>query len=75
MYLPLDSSEALPAGLTEDALALDFTRRHGHELRYVHAWAKWFRESAASRSATDTQPPGSRVSPIRSGCVVSTAAR
>jgi putative DNA primase/helicase len=27
--------------LTEDALALEFTRRHGDELRYVHEWGQW----------------------------------
>ncbi len=28
-------------GLSEDALALEFTARHGHELRYVASWNKW----------------------------------
>src|SRR5262245_39216286 len=27
--------------LTEDAIALEFTRRHGDELRYVHEWNRW----------------------------------
>jgi putative DNA primase/helicase len=26
---------------TEDALALEFTRRHAHELRYCAAWGRW----------------------------------
>src|SRR5262249_36443675 len=29
--------------LTEDALALEFTRRHADELRYIHEWGRWFR--------------------------------
>jgi putative DNA primase/helicase len=29
--------------VTEDSLALDFTERHGDELRYVSQWGKWFR--------------------------------
>jgi putative DNA primase/helicase len=31
------------APFSEDALALQFTARHGHELRYVHSWGKWMR--------------------------------
>jgi putative DNA primase/helicase len=31
------------AGLTEDELALEFTRRHQNELRYVAAWSTWMR--------------------------------
>jgi putative DNA primase/helicase len=30
-------------GLTEDELALEFTRRHRHELRYVAVWSTWMR--------------------------------
>ena len=26
---------------TEDALALEFTRQHGEDLRFVAAWGKW----------------------------------
>ncbi len=26
---------------TEDALALEFTRQHGADLRFVAAWGKW----------------------------------
>lgn len=34
--------EKLEGGVfTEDALALEFTRRHGGHLRYVAAWSKW----------------------------------
>ncbi len=29
--------------ITEDVLALEFTRRHRDELRYVHEWGKWLR--------------------------------
>lgn len=32
-----------PGDLTEDALALEFTRRHRDELLYVHEWGKWLR--------------------------------
>jgi putative DNA primase/helicase len=34
----LDASD-----LTEDALALEFSRRHRDELRYVHEWGQWLR--------------------------------
>jgi hypothetical protein len=30
-----DASEAVPPALSDDALALEFTARHGDELRYV----------------------------------------
>jgi putative DNA primase/helicase len=36
-------AEPLPMDLTEDALALEFTRRHRDALRYVHEWGKWLR--------------------------------
>ncbi len=29
------------SSLTEDALALEFTCRHGEDLRYVAAWSRW----------------------------------
>jgi putative DNA primase/helicase len=32
---------ASAADNTEDALALEFTRRHAHELRYCAAWGRW----------------------------------
>lgn len=32
----------MPAGFTDDALALDFTRRHGDRFRFVAGWGKWF---------------------------------
>lgn len=32
-----------PAGLTEDRLALEFTRRHRDDLRYVHTWGQWLK--------------------------------
>ncbi len=28
-------------GLTEDALALNFTLQHGEDLRYVAVWSRW----------------------------------
>ncbi len=33
--------------LTEDALALEFTRRHQDELRYVHEWGQWLKWDGA----------------------------
>ena len=41
------ADDALPVDLTEDALALEFTRRHRDELRYVHEWGKWLRWDGA----------------------------
>jgi putative DNA primase/helicase len=32
-----------PVSLTEDALAIEFTRRHRDDLLYVHEWGKWLR--------------------------------
>jgi len=32
-----------PQKLTDNALASEFTRLHGDELRYVHEWGKWLR--------------------------------
>ena len=32
----------LPVGFTEDALALEFTRSHGDDWRYVAGWGQWF---------------------------------
>lgn len=36
-----DGRDALPPEYSDDALASDFTRRHGADLRYVAAWGKW----------------------------------
>ncbi len=33
--------QPLPAGFTEDALALGFTARHAQDWRYVAAWGQW----------------------------------
>lgn len=33
--------------ISEDALASEFTKRHGDELRYVDAWGKWMRFDGA----------------------------
>jgi putative DNA primase/helicase len=38
----------VPAGLTEDELAAEFTRRHRHELRYVAMWSAWMRWRGAA---------------------------
>ncbi len=35
-----EQSPAAPA-FSDDALALDFTRRYGDRLRYVATWGKW----------------------------------
>ena len=32
---------------SESSLALRFAERHGHELRYVHAWGRWLRWDGA----------------------------
>ena len=34
---------AAPPEFSDDALALEFTRRHGEDLRYVAPWGKWLR--------------------------------
>lgn len=41
--LNAEADELLPVELTEDALALAFTRRHRDDLRYVHEWGRWLR--------------------------------
>ena len=38
---------AVPMDLTEDALALEFTRRHRDDLRYIHEWGKWLKWDGA----------------------------
>jgi putative DNA primase/helicase len=38
-----ESEEAVPPEFSEDSLALEFTRRHGEDLRYVAPWGKWLR--------------------------------
>jgi putative DNA primase/helicase len=35
--------ETVPPEYSDDALALEFTRRHGDDLRYVAPWGKWLR--------------------------------
>lgn len=37
------SAELMPSVMSEDALACEFTRRHGEDLRYVSAWGQWMR--------------------------------
>jgi putative DNA primase/helicase len=40
--VPFPASEPdLSPEFSDDALALEFTKRHGDELRYVAAWGKW----------------------------------
>lgn len=36
-----EDEEDSPPGFTEDSLALDFTRRHGRDWKYVAAWGHW----------------------------------
>jgi putative DNA primase/helicase len=36
-----EEHEARPPEFSDDALALEFTRRHGDDWRYVAAWGKW----------------------------------
>src|SRR5262245_53469517 len=44
----LPGEDVAPAiDLTEDALALEFTRRHRDELLYVHEWGRWLRWDGA----------------------------
>jgi putative DNA primase/helicase len=38
-----DTEEQLPPQFSDDALALEFTRRHGDDLHYVAPWGKWLR--------------------------------
>jgi putative DNA primase/helicase len=38
---PIDPDGALPG--TEDEVALEFSNRHAHELRYVNLWHRWLR--------------------------------
>jgi putative DNA primase/helicase len=40
-----DPDRALPG--TEDEVALEFSDRHAHELRYVHLWHRWLRWDGA----------------------------
>ena len=39
--------EPTAADLSEDALALEFSRRHREDLRYVHEWGQWLRWDGA----------------------------
>ena len=36
-----DGRDPMPPEFSDDALAAEFTRRHGANLRYVAAWGKW----------------------------------
>jgi putative DNA primase/helicase len=45
---PEPDGQSGDTGLTEDELALEFTRRHHHELRYVAAWSTWMRWTGTS---------------------------
>lgn len=41
--LATPSGYAVPPWFSDDGLAIVFTRRHGHEFRYVAPWARWMR--------------------------------
>jgi len=45
---------AIPPQFSEDSLALQFTARHGHELRFVAAWGRWLRWNGQRWSDDDT---------------------
>ena len=61
-----DMGQDIPAGTTDagstvgntgpsdDAIALEFSARHGNDLRYVHAWGKWLRWDACRWTIDDT---------------------
>ncbi len=41
MTAGVEGFAAQPQPFSEDALALEFTRKHGGDLRYVATWGKW----------------------------------
>lgn len=43
MDIPEDLRRDLPPAFSDDALALRFSEKHEHSLRYVALWNKWFR--------------------------------
>jgi hypothetical protein len=47
-----DNPDAALSG-TEDEVALEFSRRHAEELRYVNPWHRWLRWSGASWKTVD----------------------
>ena len=47
-------SEILAPAFSEDALAQEFTRRHGDELRYVDGWGRWLRWDGTRWAFDDT---------------------
>lgn len=47
--------DAVPVEFSDDALALEFSERHGDDLRYVAVWGRW--SGAAFRiSSNDFRP-------------------
>ena len=55
MIVPFPTSEAdLSPEFSDDALALEFTKRHGDELRYVAAWGKWLGWDGIRWTSNDT---------------------
>ncbi len=37
-----ETDEIIPPELSDDALAVEFTRRHANDLRYVSGWGQWY---------------------------------
>lgn len=46
--------DARPPQFSDEALALRFTEKHGHNLRYVAVWGKWFSWSKAHWKPDET---------------------
>lgn len=49
-----DDPDFRPPAFTDEALALQFAEEHAGDLRYVAAWAKWFRWVGTHWEADDT---------------------
>lgn len=46
--LEVISAEAVPPEFTDDALALEFSRRYGNDWRFVHPWGTWLKWNGVS---------------------------
>ncbi len=51
---PFDHVEPIPLEFTDDSLALEFSRRHGENWRFVAPWGKWFRWAGTHWEAEST---------------------
>lgn len=47
-------ADAEPPKFSDEALALEFSRRHAGDLRYVAAWGRWYRWAGSHWAADDT---------------------